>query len=346
MLDWPPRNPQGGTHAEVRDRARDPHDRRGRQLTAAPAALGSHIVYSPAYEADIGPHVFPTEKFRRVYQRLTAEDGLEDALEPGEPAREVLLRVHTPEYLDDFDHCRWTERTSMSELPISPEIVRWFKLSCGGTILAARAALEQGWGAHLGGGFHHAFADKAEGFCYLNDLAVAARAVQAEERVRRVAVIDVDVHQGNGTAAIFRDDPTVFTFSIHQEDNYPIKERSDRDIGLVSWDARRPGSSWVTDELYLSLLAPAVDEILDEFRPDLVLYQGGADPYEEDQLGGLRLTREGLRRRDETVFDACIRRGIPYAITFGGGYARDVADTIAIHTETVRTARRAAGGHR
>jgi acetoin utilization deacetylase AcuC-like enzyme len=308
--------------------------------------LGSHVVYSPAYEADIGPHVFPTEKYRGVYQRLIAEDGLDDALEPEEPAREVLLRVHTPAYLDDLEQCRWTERTAPSELPISPQIVRWFKLSCGGTILAARAALEQGWAAHLGGGFHHAFAHKAEGFCYLNDLAVAARAMQAEGQAGRIAVIDVDVHQGNGTAAIFRNDSTVFTFSIHQEDNYPIKERSDRDIGLVSWDPERPGSPWVTDGLYLSLLAPAVEEIMQEFRPDFVLYQAGADPYEEDQLGGLRLTREGLRQRDETVFDACVARGVPFAITFGGGYARDVADTIAIHAETVRAARDVAGAHR
>ena len=304
--------------------------------------LGEHVVYSDAYEADIGPHVFPTEKFRGVHRRLVEEDGLREALEPPEPAREELLRVHTEPYLDDLDHCRSTERTAWSELPITPEIVRWFQLSCGGTILAARQALELGWAAHLGGGFHHAFAERAEGFCYLNDLAVAARAMQAEGRVERVAVIDVDVHQGNGTAAIFRADPTVFTFSIHQEDNYPVKERSDRDIGLVSFDPSRPGSPWVTDELYLSLLAPAVEEVLDDFRPDLVLYQGGADPYREDQLGGLKLTLEGLAGRDEIVFRACRSRGVPYAITLGGGYAQRVADTIAIHARTVRAARRLA----
>ena len=306
------------------------------------SVLGSHIVYSEAYEADIGPHVFPTEKYRGVHRRLVEEDGLRHALEPPEPSREDLLRVHTETYLDDLAHCRLTERTAWSELPISTEIVRWFELSCGGTVLAARQALDRGWSCHLGGGFHHAFAERAEGFCYLNDLAVAARAMQAEGRVQRVAVIDVDVHQGNGTAAIFRDDSTVFTFSIHQEDNYPLKQRSDLDIGLVSFDPSRPGSPWVTDDLYLSLLGPAVDEILDDFRPDLVLYQGGADPYEEDQLGGLRLTRDGLERRDERVFRACRSRGIPYAITLGGGYARRVDDTIMIHARTVRAARRLA----
>jgi acetoin utilization deacetylase AcuC-like enzyme len=227
-----------------------------------------------------------------------------------------------------------------SELPITPEIVRWVRLSCGGTALAARTALARGWAAHVGGGFHHAFADHAEGFCYLNDLAVAARALQAEGRVERVAILDVDVHQGNGTAAIFREDPSVFTFSIHQEDNYPVKERSNRDIGLVAWDPRRPGSPWVTDALYLSLLEPAVAEILDDFHPGLVLYQAGADPFEQDQLGGFRLTREGLQRRDEIVMGKCHARGVPVAITLGGGYAVHVSDTIAIHTETVRAARR------
>lgn len=301
----------------------------------------SRIVASRDYEADIGPHVFPTEKFRGVVDLLAAEGGYDEPAEPPEPSRDDLLRVHTEEYLGDFEHCRWTGRTMASELPITPEIVRWFRLSCGGTILAGRTALERGWAAHAGGGFHHAFADHAEGFCYLNDLAVAARALQADGSVARVAVIDVDVHQGNGTAAIFRDDDSVFTFSIHQEDNYPVKERSDLDIGLVSWDPSREGSPWVTDELYLSRLEPAVDEILGEARPDLVLYQGGADPYEEDQLGGFRLTLEGLRRRDEAVLRACRARDVPVAITFGGGYASRIEDTIAVHAATIREARRA-----
>ncbi|MGH7557986.1 MAG: histone deacetylase family protein, partial [Gemmatimonadota bacterium] len=241
--------------------------------------LDARVVYSPAYEADIGPHVFPTEKYRGVLERLRSE-GLREVLEPEPSSREELIRVHASEYLDDLAALRWTPRTWRSELPISAEIVRWFELSCGGTTLAARRALEAGWAAHLGGGFHHAFADHAEGFCYLNDLAVAARTLLAEAAVERVAVIDVDVHQGNGTAAIFADDPSVFTFSIHQEDNYPVKERSDRDIGLLSYDRSRPGSPYVTDELYLGLLGPAVEQILDRFGPDLVLYQAGADPFE------------------------------------------------------------------
>lgn len=307
------------------------------------AALDPHIVFSPAYEADIGPHVFPTEKYRGVRDRLVAEDGLTRPLEPPEPSDEDLLRVHTRPYLDDLADARRTPRTMASELPITPEIVHWFRLSCGGSILAARQALELGWAAHLGGGFHHAFADRAEGFCYLNDLAVAARAMQAEGAAARIAVIDVDVHQGNGTAAIFQGDSSVFTFSIHQEDNYPIKQRSDLDVGLLSYDRDRPGSPYVSDQVYLAALAPAVRTIVEEARPDLVLYQGGADPYERDQLGGLRLTLEGLRRRDETVFHACRARGIPVAIMLGGGYAVDVRETIAIHAGTVRAARQAWG---
>lgn len=306
---------------------------------ASGSQLDGRIVYSPAYETDIGPHVFPTEKYRGVYESLR-EEGLSEILEPASPSREELLRVHAAEYLDDLEGLRWTPRTWRSELPISAEIVRWFELSCGGSTRAARRALESGWAAHLGGGFHHAFADHAEGFCYLNDLAVAARTLQAEEGVPRVAVIDVDVHQGNGTAAIFADDPSVFTFSIHQEDNYPVKERSDRDIGLLSFDRSRAGSPYVTDDLYMRILEPAIEEILDEFRPALVLYQAGADPYEQDRLGGFRLSRQGLGRRDAVVLGGCRERGIPVAITLGGGYAEDVVDTIAIHAETVRVASR------
>lgn len=307
---------------------------------SAASPIDQHIVYSTAYEADIGAHVFPTEKFRGVFERLVAEDGLERPLEPERPDREALLRVHTEDYLRDLERGRHTERTIASELPITGEIVEWFMLSCAGTMLACRQALALGWAAHLGGGFHHAFPAHAEGFCYLNDLAVGARAVQADGGAERVAIIDVDVHQGNGTAAIFAHDPTVFTFSIHQEDNYPIKERSDRDIGLLSFDPRRIGGPTVTDSVYLGELEPAVIDILDDFRPHLVLYQCGADPYQHDQLGGFRLTLEGLARRDATVLGACHERRVPVAITFGGGYAIDVADTIAIHLETVRTARR------
>jgi acetoin utilization deacetylase AcuC-like enzyme len=283
------------------------------------------------------------EKYAGVRRRLETEDGMRGALLPEPSPRTELLRVHSAAYLDDLDGGVHTWRTAASELPLSAEIAEFFRLACGGTALAARTALERGWAAHLGGGFHHAFEERAEGFCYLNDLAVAARAVQAEGRAARVAVVDLDVHQGNGTAGIFRGDPTVFTFSVHQEDNYPVKEPGDRDIGLVSFDRRRPGSPWVEDGLYLQVLEAAMPEVLDAARPDLVLYQAGADPYRNDQLGGFRLTLEGLARRDEIVFEACRRRGVPVATTCGGGYAADVEDTIAIHLATVRAAGRVLG---
>lgn len=304
--------------------------------------LDSHVVYSPASFADIGPHVFPMRKYAGVIRRLREEDGLEEPVEPEPASREAIGRVHAEAYLEDLDGGVHTPRTIPSELPISAEIVDFFHLACGGTTRAARIALERTWAAHVGGGFHHAFPDRAEGFCYLNDLAVAAATLLDEGTVERVTVIDVDVHQGNGTAAIFAGDDRVFTMSIHQEDNYPVKERSDLDVGLVSWDRSRPGSPWVDDETYLEALAPAVERAL-EHGPDLVLYQAGADPYRDDQLGGLRLTMEGLGRRDETVFRACAARGIPWAITFGGGYAFDVADTVAIHLQTIRKAREVAG---
>jgi acetoin utilization deacetylase AcuC-like enzyme len=306
--------------------------------------LGDHVVYSPRSWADIGPHVFPMEKYAGVHRRLIEEDGLRGALEPEASSRPDLLRVHAAEYLDDLAGGGHTWRTAASELPLSAEITEFFRLACGGTTLAACRALERGWAVHLGGGFHHAFPEKAEGFCYLNDLAVAARAVQADGAAERVTVVDLDVHQGNGTAAIFRDDPSVFTFSMHQEDNYPVKERSDRDVELVSFDRSRERSPWVDDDLYLETLSEALAEVLDESRPDLVLYQAGADPYERDQLGGFRLTREGLRQRDEAVYRACLEREVPVAVTLGGGYAVDVVDTITIHLETVRAARRVLGG--
>jgi len=301
---------------------------------------GDHIVYAPGAWADIGPHVFPIEKYEGVYRRLREEDGLTSVLEPEPATEDDLLRVHSKAYLADFTGGRHTARTAASEMPLTPEIAAFFRLACGGTVLTARTALERGWCAHLGGGFHHAFREHAEGFCYLNDLAVAACAVQADGSALRVTVVDLDVHQGNGTAAIFRGDSTVYTFSIHQEDNYPVKQRSDRDIGLLSYDALRSPTPWVDDAFYLGILDEAIDEVLEASRPDLVLYQAGADPYERDQLGGFRLTLDGLRRRDESVFRACRTRSIPVAITLGGGYAEDVADTVAIHLGTVRAAAR------
>jgi acetoin utilization deacetylase AcuC-like enzyme len=284
-------------------------------------------VYSPKYRADFGPHVFPVEKYRLI-QGTLLERGVaaSEIAEPAPATRAELELVHTPEYLDDLEACRRTERTLWSELPLTPGIVRLFVLSAGGTILAARHALRRGWAMHLCGGFHHAFADRAEGFCYVNDLGVAVRVLQAERAISRAAILDCDLHQGNGTARIFRNDAQVFTFSIHQRDLYPVpKEVSDLDVHLDDFTGDVP---------YLEHLRRHVPRILAEHRPDLVLYQAGADPYRDDQLGTLALTKEGLLERDRIVFGACARSGIPVAGTLGGGYARRVEDTVAIHVAT------------
>src|SRR5690242_686396 len=182
------------------------------------------VVYSAGYECDIGPHVFPVEKFRLVRDALVHSGDVDAAalLDPEPAPREALLRVHTPEYLDDLAALRWTPRTLYSELPLTEEIVRAYVLAAGGTMLAAREAQRRGAGINLGGGFHHAFADRAEGFCYINDLAVAVRALLDDRTIRRAAVVDLDVHQGNGTAGIFHGDAAVFTLSLHQETNYPM----------------------------------------------------------------------------------------------------------------------------
>jgi len=289
------------------------------------------VVHSPGYFCDIGVHVFPMEKFGLLRERLVAlgEVAADAVLEPAPASREDLLRAHTPQYLDDLEQLRWTRRTLTSELPLTAGIVRAYFLAAGGTTLAARESLERGFGINLGGGFHHACDDHAEGFCYVNDIAVAIRALQHEGRVRRAAVVDCDVHQGNGTARIFRDDDSVFTLSLHQERNYPLpKESSDLDIGL---------DDGIEDAAYLDLLGPALERAWGA-GPDLVVYQAGADAYREDQLGGLGLTLDGLAARDRLVLEGCARRGIPVAITLGGGYARHLEDTVQAHLATCRMA--------
>jgi acetoin utilization deacetylase AcuC-like enzyme len=296
-------------------------------------------VYSDRYACDIGRHVFPVVKYHMVLESLRADGSIVDAdvEAPPEPRREDLRLVHDADYLDDLDELRWTPRTMPSELPLTADIRDAYALAAAGTTLAARAALDGAAALHLGGGFHHAFAGRAEGFCYINDLAVAIRVLQREGRVRRAAVVDLDVHQGNGTAHIFERDASVFTLSMHQERNYPaFKERSDLDIGL---------DDGTGDADYLAALERALPRVW-AFAPELVLYQAGADPYLGDQLGGLALTLEGLERRDRAVLEGCAERGIPAVVTLGGGYARDVNDTARIHATTCRVAIAALAGAR
>ncbi len=294
------------------------------------------FVYSDRYRINIGAHVFPTEKYAMVKERLLADGQAapEDFVEPPEPNIDDIRLVHTREYVDDMLNLRWSQRTVRSELPLTWEIIQGFFLFGAGTIAACRIALEEMVCMHIGGGFHHAFADHGEGFCYVNDIAVGIRKMQQEKRIERAAVIDCDLHQGNGTARIFQDDSSVFTFSIHQEHLYPIKEQSDLDIGL---------DDETGDDEYLRRLEEAVPEILDGHKPNLVVYVAGADPYRYDQLGTLRLTKRGLALRDRLVVEGCFRRGIPLAVVTAGGYALDTKDTGEIHYNTARECLRVLG---
>ena len=293
------------------------------------------VVWSPAYEVDIGPHVFPTVKYRLVRDRLLSTGVVTEAdFVEAEPVTDAALeRVHTPEYLakireDDFGSM---ERILL-EVPFSEELAQSSRVCCGGTLLAARMALESGVGIHLGGGFHHAFPGHGEGFCLLNDVAVAAVQLLDEGAVARVLVVDLDVHQGNGTAVIFADEPRVFTVSFHQEQNYPsVKPASDLDVGLPDR---------ASDTAYLSLLREHLPAVLERFHPDLAFYLAGADPYREDQLGGLCVSMEGLRERDAYVMETLHDAGVPVAVTLAGGYAIRETDTVRIHAATVEEALR------
>ncbi len=245
------------------------------------------------------------------------------------------MRVHTADWVRKLKTGTLTASEVMKlEVPYSPELVEAVWLAAGGTILAGQCALRDGFGANLGGGFHHAYPGHGEGFCAIHDVAVAIRRLQADKAVRKAMVIDTDVHHGNGTAAIFGGDESVFTISIHQENNYP-PHKPPSNIDLNMWDR-------ADDVEYLGELIPAVQKSLDDFRPDIVFYVGGADPFCEDQLGGLALTKRGLSERDRKVFEEVRRRGIPVATTLAGGYARRVEDTVRIHVNTILAAREVA----
>lgn len=292
------------------------------------------LIYHHRYDLNLGPHVFPSRKFRLIAEALRRENiaGSEDFLTPSPASDEDVLRVHTSEWVHKLKTGTLTASDVMKlEIPYSLELVEAVWLAAGGSILAGQCALRYGFGANLGGGFHHAFPGHGEGFCAIHDVAVAIRRLQADGAITKAMVVDTDVHHGNGTAAIFRDDPSIFTLSIHQENNYPAdKPRSSMDLNM--WDR-------VEDDEYLGALIPAVQKALDEFEPDIVFYIGGADPFCEDQLGGLSLTKKGLQQRDREVFRAARRRGVPVATALAGGYARCVEDTVRIHVNTILAAR-------
>ncbi|MGA8271759.1 MAG: histone deacetylase [Candidatus Sulfotelmatobacter sp.] len=319
------------------------------------------LIYSDGYYLPIGAHVFPAEKYRRVRDRLLGSGVVNagDFLEPEPATDEDILLVHTPEYVHKLKTGTLSPHEEMQlEVPFSPELVQAFWLAAGGSILAGKQALADGVSINIGGGFHHAFPDHGEGFCMIHDVAVAIRRMQRDGKIRTAMTVDCDVHQGNGTAAIFagkrapgdalpsasgspvgvqgvrRRNPNasdVFTISLHQHNNYPQwKPPSAIDVDLPDG---------IGDDEYLAWLDNALSSGLRQSEPDLLCYVAGADPYGEDQLGGLSLTIEGLKKRDELVFRVARARNTPVMVTFAGGYARKVEDTVTIHSNTVIAAK-------
>jgi acetoin utilization deacetylase AcuC-like enzyme len=324
------------------------------------------LVYSDAYYLPIGHHVFPADKYRRVRDRLLATGVAQpaDLLEPEPATDQDILLVHKPEYVSKLRNGTLSPREEMEmEIPYSRDLVEAFWLAAGGSILAARRALSDGVSLSIGGGFHHAFPDHGEGFCMIHDVAVAIRRLQRDDKIRTAMTVDCDVHQGNGTASIFAgtrmasallpsaspstlDPPPgvgaggkirgthagdVFTISLHQHNNYPLwKPPSSIDVDLPDG---------IGDHDYLAWLDNALSSGLRQFEPDLMCYIAGADPYKEDQLGGLGLTIDGLKKRDELVFRVARARDIPVMVTYAGGYAQNVEDTVTIHANTVVAAK-------
>ena len=292
------------------------------------------VCYTPRYYADIGEgHVFPIRKFELVRDRLVAEGTLSPAeiYEPREAPVEDVLLVHTEDYVTRLRAGALTPReVRRLGLPWSKALVRRSFLATAGTVAAARFALAEGLGANLAGGTHHAFPDHGEGFCVLNDVAVAVRVLRRDGVARRAAVVDLDVHQGNGTAHIFADDAEVFTFSMHGAKNYPLfKLRSSLDVELPDGTG---------DAEYLETLARHLPRVF-AHAPDIVFYLGGADPFAGDKLGRLSLSVAGLRARDELVLGECRARGLAVVTVMSGGYAADIRDTVEIHCNTVRAAK-------
>ncbi len=333
------------------------------------------LVYSDDYYLPIGSHVFPAEKYKCIHDRLLASGIAEpsDFVVPRPATDQDVLLVHTPRYVEKLKTGTLSAREQLEiEVPYSPELVRAFWLNAGGSILAADHALNDGVAISVGGGFHHAFPDHGEGFCMINDVAIAIRRMQGDDRIRTAMTVDCDVHQGNGTAVIFSgprvpSDPLpstsasafnparnaarpaspgtrprsihaedVFTISLHQQNNYPVfKPPSSLDLNLPDG---------IGDADYLACVGDALSLGLGMFKPELICYLAGADPYREDQLGGLSLTIEGLKERDTLVFQIAKAEGIPVMVTLAGGYALKLEDTIAIHCNTVAAAKEVFAG--
>lgn len=297
------------------------------------------VVYSPSYHLDFGAHVFPTDKYRRVAARVAAAGLVPDGFVAPTPASwEALALVHTAAYLDAAAHGTLSpEAIARLEIPCTPAIVDGFRLMTGGTIAATRLALDgrDRVAVHIGGGFHHAFAGHGEGFCLFNDVAVGARDAFAARLAHRAAVVDLDVHQGNGTASIFAGDASVFTFSMHGARNFPLrKERSDLDVELPDG---------LEDAGYLARLEEHLPACFERSRPDLVVYLAGVDVAAGDRFGRLALTKSGIGARDRFVLDASRARGVPVCAVLAGGYAKTAEITADLHAEVHRAARDAHG---
>ena len=292
------------------------------------------FVYSDEYDLGWSAHVFPTDKYRRVYEAILAGGLANDGaiFRPRKASREELLLVHEERYLDQLEALTLTPMAAMwqFEAPLDRKTLDAIYAATGGSMLAAAEAVRRRevW-VNLGGGFHHAFPAHGEGFCFINDIAVAIRAVQKAGIVKNVLVVDCDLHQGNGTAGIFEKDPAVFTLSIHQEHLYPVKQRSSLDIGL---------DNYTGDREYLECLEAGLEQALDAGSYDLVFYLAGADPFEGDKLGSLKLTKDGLRKRETLVLNKAQERSLPVAAVLAGGYAENTQDVVDIHVEFCRQA--------
>ena len=329
------------------------------------------LVYSDDYYLPIGSHVFPAEKYKCIHDRLLASGIAQpsDFVTPRPATDQDVLLVHTPRYVEKLKTGTLSAREQLElEVPYSPELVSAFWLAAGGSVLAADHALNDGMAISIGGGFHHAFPDHGEGFCMIHDVAVAIRCMQRDNKIRTAMTVDCDVHQGNGTAVIFSGtrvpseplpsvpnfmmNPShpaphgirrrsahaedVFTISLHQQNNYPVfKPPSSLDLNLPDE---------MGDGEYLACLGDALSLGLSKLKPELICYLAGADPYREDQLGGLSLTIAGLKERDALVFQIAKAEGIPVMVTLAGGYALKLEDTITIHCNTVAAAKEVFGG--
>jgi acetoin utilization deacetylase AcuC-like enzyme len=296
--------------------------------------LPFRLVYHPHYDLHLGQHVFPSQKYRLLRERLLrTKFAVEEDFVAPQPATDAdILLVHDPAWVAKLRHGTLTYQEILRlEIPYSQKTIEAVWTATGGTILAVRLALQSGLGFNVGGGFHHAFADHGEGFCAVNDIAVAVRRLQQDGAIRRALIVDCDVHHGNGTAGIFGGDTSVFTLSIHQKNNYPTEKP------LSSLDIHLP--DFTEDKEYLERLENGVSAALAMFSPELIVYVAGADPFFEDQLGGLSLTFDGLMARDRLVLGRAVREKIPVAVVLAGGYAESVEDTITIHANTAHVAK-------